>query len=125
MPRKPKLGRQFAGQPAPAQTRETVVAALQADPFGLLQDGVEHPLLAAFPPAEREAIVAEVERRQWAEREAQREPVLLERLRTWPVMQLGTIFSERPDLEKRLTPERRAEWHAWVKAYRREIGLDE
>lgn len=105
--------------------RTETVAALQADPWGLLQDGVEHPLLAGFPPAERRAIIAEVERRQWAEREAKREPVLLERLRTWPVMQLGTIFSERPDLEAKLSPERRAEWHAWVRQNRKAMGLDE
>lgn len=95
--------------------REAVVKALLADPFGVLDMGADHELLTEYTPADRGAIIAEVERREWAQREAQREPVLLERLKTWPVSQLGNVFCERPDLEAQLTPERKREWAAWLR----------
>jgi hypothetical protein len=91
--------------------RAETVAALMAEAWV----DEDHPLLAGFQPGDRKSILAEVERREWAAREAKRLPVLLERLKTWPVSQWGNVFCERPDLEAQLTPEQRRAWAAWLR----------
>ncbi len=98
-----------------ALTREATIAELLADPWGILADGENHPLLASYAAEDRREIMREAERAQWAKRERVRRTALLERLESWDVSQWGRIFSERPDLEKELTPEQAAEWAAWLR----------
>ena len=97
-------------------TREATIAALIEDKFGSLMHGENHPLLTSFSPKERKRILHEVERELWRRREEARLPVLLERLATWDVCQWGSIFCERPDLERKLTPEQRERWKSWLRS---------
>jgi hypothetical protein len=99
-------------------TRDQVIEGLRADPFGVLMDDQDHVLLTPFTPAERTDILHTVERRQWAAREAERLPILLERLRTWPPDSWGDVFCERPDLEASLTPAQKARWTAFARGNR-------
>jgi hypothetical protein len=106
------------GVTAAKLTRDQTIEELLADPWGVLHDGENHALLAPFTLAERAEILRTVERKRWAEREAARLPVLLERLRTWPPDSWGDVFAERPDLERTLTAAQRAQWVGFVRENR-------
>ena len=95
--------------------REAVIEALLKDPWGTFALLNTHPLLAPFTARQRKAILRKVERRQWAEREAERLPELLARLKQFPPSQWGVIFVERPDLERKLSREQRARWRDWLR----------
>ncbi len=115
MPRKRKAGREFHAAPK-RMTHEQAVALLVKDRLGTFRWGAEHPALAAFEPKERRAILSQVQAEQQRLRDAKRLPVLRERLRTWPASQWGTIFCERPNLEKELTQEQRKAWLEWLRS---------
>jgi hypothetical protein len=117
MPRKKKGSHQFQ-RPQPVFPRDETIEALLRDPWGVLMDAESHVLLAPFEPDERRAILDEVERKQWAAREAERLPILLERLRTWPAYAWADIFCEMPALEKQLTPAQKVKWVEFVRGNR-------
>lgn len=93
--------------------REETIKAMVGDPWVLL-DGIEHPLLQRFSDAERGEILAEAHAERWRRREAERRPVLLARLRDWPVSAWGSVFCEQPELEQELTPEQAEQWRTWL-----------
>jgi hypothetical protein len=80
----------------------------------MVYPSVDSPLLVTFLEGERAEMVAKALEREWDARQREREPILMERLMTWPVDQwAGGVFCERPDLVATLTPDQRERWNTW------------
>jgi hypothetical protein len=99
----------------PTGTREELIRKLAEGPW----PEVTSPLLAGIPEAERAGLVDDAIQHFFAEREARREPILRERLETWPADAWGTIFAERPDLKETLTEDQAERWNAFLAGVKR------
>lgn len=127
MPRPSKLIRRPVPRPVepPAKLsvsrrEELILRLLEPDHKWDLFDHERSPLLADLKPREREAVVAEAQRRDAKRWHARRVETMVHRLGFFPVNLWGELI-DHPEVVERMTVKQKLQWYEYVSRLRSQL----